>query len=134
MTTTFASAPDVPRFRLREFTRLDWDGYAGAERGPNGELPLLGSTTVSAFPPTATVPAVYPADVVVDATGIELTIWLPDGSDLLWVARLDDRNLFRAQWIATGLFATTAPTGLDLLARLGFVPLGGGWDEYLGRS
>lgn len=27
--------------QLREFTKTDWYGLAGAERGPNGELPLV---------------------------------------------------------------------------------------------
>lgn len=26
---------------LKEFTKTDWYGLAGAERGPNGELPLV---------------------------------------------------------------------------------------------
>jgi hypothetical protein len=32
--------------QMREFRRVDWDGFAGAERWPGGALPLIGTGTL----------------------------------------------------------------------------------------
>lgn len=88
--------------QLRPFTNRDWDGLAGAERGPGGELPLVAYNDENL--------------VVVDAKGIWVQLYDGDGeNDISYTLTLP--SVQRA-----GLVAALLPDVLthELLIDLGF--------------
>lgn len=110
---------------LTPFTALDFQGYAGASRAPNGALPLTADLPDT---PNANGPT-----VIADATGVEIYFYPPNAdSDFTepvpYALTLSGTPSNAAYAVATalaaGLPASAAYLTPDYVVRLGFSRLG----------
>lgn len=94
---------------MRPFNREDWMANAGAERGPNGEEPLIYSEET---------------EIIADANGVEVRFYSYDASGAVngystYSIRLDDPFMF-IEFVAEGIAADWRLQNPDVLEKLGF--------------
>jgi hypothetical protein len=116
---------------LREFTKADWDGWAGAERGPAGEVPLIGDGRVTQFVAGEREPYVLDSVMIADRNGIEVTIIDPaNDEEAFMIVRLDCPSFAMAEFIAREL--NREDMALTKLRDLGFQSVYGyDWTEVI---